>query len=100
MKENSLESSDRRSFLKQTGRILIGFNLLPLAFCTLKAEDGEEGYLGPPRDKGLIDSWIRIGADGQVTVLTGKMELGQGIKTAIMQIAAEELDVEMDRVSI
>jgi len=100
MKDNNLESLERRSFLRQTGRILIGFNLLPLSFCSIQAEEGERRYLGPIRDKGEIDSWIRIGADGQVTVLTGKMELGQGIKTAMMQIAAEELDVSMDRVSI
>ncbi|KEO74839.1 xanthine dehydrogenase family protein molybdopterin-binding subunit [Anditalea andensis] len=90
-------NANRRSFLKQTGRILIGFNLLPLGFCSLQAEGEGEG---PSSDKINIDSWIRIGADGQVTILTGKMELGQGIKTAIMQIAAEELDVHMDRVNI
>ncbi|GJD62214.1 xanthine dehydrogenase family protein molybdopterin-binding subunit [Methylobacterium frigidaeris] len=38
-----------------------------------------------------IDAWIRIGEDGAVTVLTGKAELGQGIKTALIQVAAEEL---------
>ena len=100
MNDNTPKSPDRRQFLKQTGRILIGFNLLPLSFCSLNAEEGKEDYMGPKRDKNNLDSWIRIGADGQVTVLTGKMELGQGIKTAIMQIAAEELDVSMDRVSI
>jgi len=100
MKDKNIKSPDRRQFLKHTGRIMIGFHLLPLSFCAIKAEEVEEGYLGPLRDKGNIDSWIQIGADGHVTVLTGKMELGQGIKTAIMQIAAEELDVNMDRVSI
>ena len=41
----------------------------------------------------MLDSWIRIDADGTITVFTGKAELGQGIKTAFLQIAAEELDV-------
>ena len=41
----------------------------------------------------MLDSWIRIDADGAVTVFTGKAELGQGIKTALMQVAAEELGV-------
>ena len=40
-----------------------------------------------------LDSWIRIDADGSITVFTGKAELGQGFKTAFQQIAAEELDV-------
>ena len=48
----------------------------------------------------IIDSWIRLDTEGKVTVLTGKMELGQGIRTALMQMAAEELEVNMEIVSI
>jgi len=40
-----------------------------------------------------LDSWIRVGADGRITVFTGKAELGQGIRTALTQIAAHELPV-------
>ena len=40
-----------------------------------------------------LDAWIRIDAAGRVTVFTGKAELGQGIKTALTQVAAEELQV-------
>ena len=40
----------------------------------------------------FLDSWIRIDADGAITVFTGKAELGQGIKTALIQIAAEQID--------
>ena len=42
----------------------------------------------------MLDSWIRIDANGAITVFTGKAELGQGIKTALIQVAAEELVVE------
>jgi nicotinate dehydrogenase subunit B len=45
-----------------------------------------------------LDSWIRLEADGTITVLTGKAELGQGILTALAQIAAEELDVDIAQV--
>ncbi|HEY6895310.1 MAG TPA: molybdopterin cofactor-binding domain-containing protein, partial [Rhodanobacteraceae bacterium] len=38
-------------------------------------------------------AWIRVGADGSVTVFTGKAELGQGIRTALIALAAEELVV-------
>jgi CO/xanthine dehydrogenase Mo-binding subunit len=41
----------------------------------------------------MLDSWIGINADGSVTIFTGKSELGQGIKTALIQIAAEQLNV-------
>src|SRR5438093_3973644 len=48
----------------------------------------------------LLDAWIRIGTDGSATVCTGKVELGQGIVTALAQIAAEELDLPLDRVQM
>ena len=47
-----------------------------------------------------IDDWIRIGTDGTVTVLSGKVELGQHIKMALAMIAAEELGVAIDRVRL
>ena len=40
-----------------------------------------------------LESWVRITPDGRITVLTGRVELGQGVLTAMRQIAAEELDV-------
>jgi CO/xanthine dehydrogenase Mo-binding subunit len=42
-----------------------------------------------------LDSWIRLEPDETVTVFTGKAELGQGILTALAQIAAEELDIDI-----
>jgi CO/xanthine dehydrogenase Mo-binding subunit len=47
-----------------------------------------------------LDAWIGINADGTATVFTGKVELGQGILTALRQIAAEELDLPLDRVTM
>ncbi|HEY2591189.1 MAG TPA: molybdopterin cofactor-binding domain-containing protein [Steroidobacteraceae bacterium] len=41
----------------------------------------------------MLDSWLRVDASGAITVFTGKAELGQGIETALVQIAAEELAV-------
>ena len=52
------------------------------------------GLPGSLKTTPLLDSWIRIDADGGITVFTGKAELGQGIKTALIQVAAEELAVE------
>ncbi|HXF63109.1 MAG TPA: molybdopterin cofactor-binding domain-containing protein, partial [Caldilineaceae bacterium] len=47
-----------------------------------------------------LDAWLRIEPDGAITVLTGKAEIGQGIKTVVAQIAAEELDVDMARMRV
>ena len=47
-----------------------------------------------------LDLWVEIGDDGKVGIATGKVEIGQGIKTAIAMIAAEELDVEIGRIEV
>jgi len=47
-----------------------------------------------------LDDWIAFNDDGSITVRTGKVELGQGIVTAIAMIAAEELDVGIDRIRV
>ena len=47
-----------------------------------------------------IDTWLRIESDGTVTLRTGKVELGQGLKTAIARIGAEELDISLSRIRI
>ena len=47
-----------------------------------------------------LDDWIRIDPANTITVRTGKVELGQGITTAIALIAAEELDVEVARIRV
>ncbi|MBI3055716.1 MAG: molybdopterin-dependent oxidoreductase, partial [Betaproteobacteria bacterium] len=45
-----------------------------------------------------LDRWLQINADGTVTVRTGKVEIGQGIVSAMAQIAADELDVDYTRI--
>jgi CO/xanthine dehydrogenase Mo-binding subunit len=45
-----------------------------------------------------LSSWVRFTEDGEVTVSPGKVEIGQGIVTALAQIAADELDVDIARV--
>jgi len=47
-----------------------------------------------------LDSWVRIHAEGRVTIFTGKVELGQGIRAALALIAAEELDVSLGRITV
>ena len=49
---------------------------------------------GPP-DAKQIDTWLAIHADNTATIFIGFAELGQGNSTALLQIAAEELDMDM-----
>mgnify|MGYP002779577111 CR=1 FL=1 len=48
----------------------------------------------------LLSRWLRITPDGRVIVSTGKVEIGQGILTALAQVAADELDVDVGRVAV
>jgi CO/xanthine dehydrogenase Mo-binding subunit len=47
-----------------------------------------------------LDRWLSINADGTVTLMTGKVEIGQGILTALVQMTAEELDVDVSRIRL
>lgn len=47
-----------------------------------------------------LDRWLRINRDGTVTAFPGKVEIGQGILTALTQIVAEELDVSLERIRL
>jgi nicotinate dehydrogenase subunit B len=47
-----------------------------------------------------LDAWVRVNADKTITIFSGKVEIGQGIKTALAQIAAEELDVSVARIQV
>ena len=47
-----------------------------------------------------LSRWLRFGTDGDVVISPGKVEIGQGILTALSQIAADELDVPLARIRI
>jgi CO/xanthine dehydrogenase Mo-binding subunit len=47
-----------------------------------------------------LDTWLSLDTDGAVTAYFGKMDMGQGVDTAIAQVVAEELDVDVARVAV
>jgi nicotinate dehydrogenase subunit B len=47
-----------------------------------------------------LDSWVRVNTDGTITLFTGKVELGQDIKTSVAMIGADELDVPLERIRV
>jgi CO/xanthine dehydrogenase Mo-binding subunit len=55
---------------------------------------------GSLKETPLLDAWIRVGPDGAITAFTGKAELGQGLKTALIQVVAEQLDVAPGHVDL
>jgi len=87
----------RRNFTTALGGIVLAFALDPRE---LLAQGEPPRLPGSLQGNRMLSAWLRINADGTATVSTGKVELGQGILTALWQIAAEELDLPLTRVKI
>jgi nicotinate dehydrogenase subunit B len=51
-------------------------------------------------DNPALDRWVAFPAPGKVAIGTGRVEFGQGVLTAVAQLAADELDVRIDRISV
>jgi CO/xanthine dehydrogenase Mo-binding subunit len=86
----------RRDVLKTGGAILVSFVLADPVTSALAQASTTKKNVAPDE----VDGFLSIDADGQVTVYSGKVDLGTGVRTALTQIAAEELDVPPDRVTI
>src|SRR6266481_7552879 len=87
----------RRQFLKSSGALVIGFHLAPELALAQASPARLPGSLNNNR---MLDAWLRIDPNGSVTIFSGKIELGQGIGTALSQIAADELDLDLKRIQV
>lgn len=94
----------RRAVLQGAGALIVSFTISPAASSQDKGRAKAAGTAvklpGSLTNTPYLDAWIRIDADGSVTAFTGKAELGQGIKTALLQITAEELEVPLDHLTL
>ncbi|MGF6229497.1 nicotinate dehydrogenase subunit B [Inquilinus ginsengisoli] len=92
----------RRLVLQGAGGLVVGFAFAPAGLAQQAAETPQLGGAlpGSLEDAPFLDSWIRVDPKGAVTVFTGKAELGQGIATALQQIAAEELGLSFEAPTI
>jgi CO/xanthine dehydrogenase Mo-binding subunit len=94
--------SNRRDFIKTGGALVIGFTVgkETLAQAGQGQPPGGARGAAPANqpDARQIDTWLAIHADESATLYIGFAELGQGTTTALPQIAAEELDIDVDRI--
>jgi CO/xanthine dehydrogenase Mo-binding subunit len=87
--------------VQATGAVVVSFAMpLPRWAQPRAATDGLAAVPGPEPALDQVDSWLAVHGDGSVTLFSGKVELGTGVQTALSQIAAEELDVPIGRVTV
>lgn len=89
---------DRRSFMKSIGG---GIAILLISNETLGfQESGRGGGFRREQMPRAIDAWLHISPDGRVTVFTGKVEIGQNIRTSLSQTVSDELHVELGTIQM
>jgi hypothetical protein len=95
----SIRGVPRREFLKTSGSLVVTFSL-----GDGRADAARSPCAAQKRGKSVapdrVDGFLAIGADGSVTVFSGKVDLGTRIRTAMTQIAAAELSVSLDHVEV
>jgi nicotinate dehydrogenase subunit B len=88
-------SLNRRNFIRAGGFLTFSF---AIAGNLVRAVAAEAGKLPVDlQDTPLLSAWIKVNADGTVTLMIGKVELGQGAVTAVAQVCADELDIDLKR---
>jgi isoquinoline 1-oxidoreductase subunit beta len=85
----------RRAFLKGGGALIVGFALARVGVSDSAASPGES----LPISNDQVDSYLTVHGDNTVELFSSIMERGQGTRTSLLMIAAEELDVGMDQIS-
>jgi nicotinate dehydrogenase subunit B len=86
----------RRAFAAGLGGITVAFSFAPRVVLA----QAPARLPGSLQNNRMLDAWLSINADGSATVFTGKVELGQGAVTALAQIAADELDLPLGRITM
>jgi len=92
-------AATRRGFLKSTGYLALAF-AIPLDHAQSQANSTKPVLPGDLNSIRKLSAWLRVNADQTVTLMVGKVELGQGILTAVAQICADELSLDLQRVRI
>src|SRR3984893_7499704 len=85
----------RRKLLQGGGAIIVGFALYPAFRSYAQSPPGAK-----PVALTEVDSFLAIDGNGMTTIFSGKVDIGTGLRTAFTQIAAEELDLPLNSVTV
>ncbi len=91
----------RRDLLKSGGALIVSFafDAVPPRSARAQTPAASAGP-GKPLDPGEVDSFLAIHPDGTVTLFTGKVDVGTGLRIAVAQMAAEELGIPVERITV
>jgi CO/xanthine dehydrogenase Mo-binding subunit len=95
MSEMMKATLSRRGFLAGSS-LVVSFSMLGGGLAWSAPAQPKGPPFGDLKMYPYLDSWIGIDETGAVTVYSGKAELGQGVETAFLQCAAEQLAVDQD----
>ena len=87
----------RKTFLKGGGALVVALSSAGVADAAGSAAGSVRGSTAGPPDPTQVDSWIAIHADNTATIYPGLQELGNGTATGLLQLAGEELGMEMSQ---
>lgn len=100
-KRRKLTRRDFLMFVGVTGGLYVGVKLGVLPFAQLKLAEFLDSSGGPPSNIEAVPlAWFEIGTDNKVKIYIPKVEMGQGIHTTLAQVAADELDVPWESISV
>jgi len=85
----------RRNLLKAGGALVVSFAVPLPAF-----SQGANTFSGKTVDTGEVDGFFAVNQDGSVTLFCGKVDLGTGLRIAVPQMAAEELGIDVKRITL
>ena len=94
----SQQTISRRSLLKGVSSLVVSFTLAPLSENIYAQSSGAVKSKSNALDE--VEGFIAVNSDGTVTIYSGKVDLGTGVRTAMSQIAAEELDVALGNINV
>ena len=87
----------RRAFLAGSGALIVSFGVRHAPAQTMPSA---ERFLGKPLAPDAVDSYLAVHADSSLTVFVGKVDIGTGNRIAMRQIAGEEMDLPLHRITL
>ena len=92
-------ASSRRQFVVQASvagaGLMIGFRLSPMIGLAQENEKGPKARIVNP-----FDAYVHVKPDGRISLIVAKSEMGQGIKTGLAMLLAEEAEVDFKSVTV